>query len=91
MFQAGAGWGMGIKKFRIVIVFKSSAAMRNFVNIGWTLKGNADAVLKAGTFGGGIGHVIPFADMTVYVLTEAGVSLTAMVDATKFYKDKDLN
>ncbi|MHC4853440.1 MAG: lipid-binding SYLF domain-containing protein, partial [Planctomycetota bacterium] len=71
MFQAGAGWGMGIKQFRAVIVFKSSAAMRRFVKDGWTLKGDAEATLKAGRFGGGIGHVIPLANMTVYILTEA--------------------
>lgn len=91
MIQGGAGWGVGVKKFRVVIVFKSSFGMEDFVRLGWTFKGEAEATAKVGKLGGGIGQSLVLANMNVYTLDEAGLSLTAMVEGTKFYVDSDLN
>ncbi len=91
MVQAGAGWGIGIKTFRMVIVFKTGFAMQDFVRSGWTWKGDAEATAKIGKFGGGIGQSMVLANMKIYTLDETGLSLTAMVIGTKFYRDSHLN
>jgi lipid-binding SYLF domain-containing protein len=91
MTQGGVGWGMGIKTFRVVIVFKSSFTMEDFIRSGWTFKGDAEATAKIASFGGGIGQSLVLANMNIYTLDEAGLSLTAMVQGTKFYVDSDLN
>lgn len=91
MIQGGAGWGLGIKKFRVVIVFRTSFGMQDFVRLGWTFKGDAEATAKIESFGGGIGQSLVLGNMRIYTLDEAGLSLTAMVQGTKFYVDSDLN
>ncbi|MFT4732959.1 MAG: lipid-binding SYLF domain-containing protein [Gammaproteobacteria bacterium] len=91
MAEGGVGFGIGAKDYRIVMVFHNQAAMRNFVEQGWTFGGNADAAAKAGTKGKSIEGEAYYGDVTVYTMTESGLALQATVKGTKFWKDDQLN
>ncbi len=91
MAEGGVGLGLGAKDYRIVMVFHNPAAIRNFVDQGWTFGGNADAAAKAGTKGKSIEGEAYYGDVTVYTMTESGLALQATVKGTKFWKDEQLN
>jgi lipid-binding SYLF domain-containing protein len=91
MAEGGVGFGIGAKDYRIVMVFHNQAAMRNFLENGWTFGGNADATAKAGKKGKSIEGEAYYGDVTVYTMTESGLALQATVKGTKFWKDENLN
>jgi len=92
MALGGVGLGLGVKDYRQVLIFKSSAVLNKFVESGWEFGGHADAAAKAGESGaeasaeGAIGS-----DIEAYSMTESGLALQATVAGTKYWKDKDLN
>ena len=92
MVQAQAGLGFGAVKDRIIWVFETERAMRDFINSGWDFGGKAQASAmvqqQGGTFAGAI-SVAP--GVWVYQLTETGLSAELTVTGTKYYKDTDLN
>ncbi len=47
MAEIQAGLGFGAKKFQVVWVFETDAALNNFVNSGWEFGGQATAAAKA--------------------------------------------
>lgn len=55
MAELGAGWGLGVKDFRVIFVFKDRETMRTFVEHGWQFGGEADAGAKAGDAGATLG------------------------------------
>jgi lipid-binding SYLF domain-containing protein len=91
MAEGGIGLGLGVKDYRIVMVFHTVDAMNNFINKGWTFGGNADASAKAGDKGGSVEGEIYYGDVTVYTFTESGLALQATIKGTKFWQDSDLN
>lgn len=91
MAEGGVGLGLGVKDYRIVMVFHTQQAMSNFIESGWTFGGNADAAAKAGDKGGSVEGEAYYGDVTVYTLTESGLALQATIKGTKFWKDKELN
>ncbi|WP_286235154.1 YSC84-related protein [Thalassotalea sediminis] len=91
MAEGGIGLGLGVKDYRIVMVFHTENAMNSFINNGWTFGGNADAAAKAGDKGGSVEGEAYYGDVTVYTLTEAGLALQATIKGTKFWVDKELN
>jgi len=91
MAEGGLGFGAGVKDYRIVMVFHSQEAMRQFVESGWTFGGNADAALKANDKGGAVQGETYFGNVTVYTFTESGIALQATVKGTKFWVDGALN
>ena len=91
MAEGGVGLGLGVKDYRIVMVFHTKEAMNTFVNSGWTFGGNADAAAKAGKKGGSVEGEAYYGDVTVYTFTESGLALQATVKGTKFWKDDKLN
>ena len=91
MAEGGVGLGIGAKDYRIVMVFHSRKAMDYFEKNGWTAGGNADATAKAGQKGVSVEGEGYLGDITVYTLTESGLSLQATVKGTKFWVDKALN
>ncbi|SFD34451.1 hypothetical protein SAMN02745724_04258 [Pseudoalteromonas denitrificans DSM 6059] len=46
MAEGGVGLGLGVKDYRIVMVFHTDNAINEFINRGWTFAGNADAAAK---------------------------------------------
>ena len=91
MAEGGLGFGAGVKDYRIVMVFHSQEAMRQFVESGWTFGGNADAALKANDKGGAVQGEAYFGNVTVYTFTESGIALQATAKGTKFWVDVALN
>jgi lipid-binding SYLF domain-containing protein len=91
MGEAGLGFGIGAKDFRVVFVFHSAESMNYFVEHGWALGVQADAAAKADDKGAAVGCEATTDDVTIYQLTEAGLALQATVKGTKFWKDDSLN
>ena len=91
MAEGGVGLGLGVKDYRIVMVFHTEAAMNDFVEKGWTFGGNADAAAKASNKGASVEGEAYYGDITVYTFTKSGLALQATVKGTKFWKDTELN
>ena len=91
-FSGGAGFGLGVKGFRAIIIFKERSIMNEFVNNGWVfgVSGTADA--KAGDDGGSISGAANFDDrMKVYTFTDTGLMAGASLRGTKVWKNEELN
>ena len=91
MGEVGVGLGAGIKDYRLVFVFHDAATMNDFINKGWSFGGQADAAAKAGEQGGAVGGEAVLDGVSVYQLTESGLSLQATVKGTRYWKDDSLN
>ena len=91
MAEGGFGLGLGAKDYRIVMVFHTQKAMSYFIDNGWTVGGNADVAAKAGNKGASAEGEGYLGNVTVYTMTESGLTLQATVKGTKFWVDKELN
>ncbi len=92
MASAGLGFGLGVKDFRAVFIFKDAAKLEAFVEKGWDFSGQADAAAKSDDKGAalaGAETVIP--GVEIYQITKNGLALQATLQGTKYWKDKDLN
>ena len=92
MAQVQGGLGFGVAKSRLIFVFASEQALRNFIDQGWEFGGQANLSAMAGgqgTMFTGAASVAP--GVYLYQLTETGLSATLTVPGTKFFKDSDLN
>lgn len=91
MGAAGVGPGLGIKDFRAVFIFHSTQALDTFIEDGWSLGAHVDAALKYDDVGGAAGGAVTVGDITVYEMTQSGLTLQATLKATKYWKDDYLN
>lgn len=92
MRSVGIGFGMGVKDFRAIFLFRTKKVLDDFIEKGWEFGGQADAAAKSGEKGGAVaGEALVDDDIIAYQLTEAGLALQATVAGTKYWKDKDLN
>jgi lipid-binding SYLF domain-containing protein len=92
MAEIQAGLGFGAKKFQVVWVFETEAALNNFVNSGWEFGGQATAAAKAGDKGSAYqGAVAVSPGIWIYQVTDKGLALELTAKGTKYYKDSDLN
>jgi lipid-binding SYLF domain-containing protein len=92
MRTLGAGFGLGVKDFRAVLIFRKHEDMERFVEKGWEFGGQADATFKSAEKGEA--HSVAQSvdmDIITYLLTEAGAALQATFQGTKYWKHKDLN
>jgi len=92
MASAGGGLGLGIKDFRIVMIFRNRDDLEWFIEKGWEFGGQLDAALKSEDKGGAgsiAGHVD--LDIITYQFTRSGIALQATLQGTKYWKNKDLN
>lgn len=92
MAEVQAGLGFGVKKFQLVWVFETEAALANFVNSGWEFGAQATAAAKAGEKGSSVQGAVSVAPgVWLYQLTGDGLALELTAKGTKYYKDGDLN
>jgi lipid-binding SYLF domain-containing protein len=91
MGEVGLGLGLGVKDFRMVMVFHSDEAMQRFIEQGWALGAQADAAVKARDKGAAVGGEATIDNITLYQLTESGIALQATVKGTKFWPNQELN
>jgi lipid-binding SYLF domain-containing protein len=92
MGQASAGLQIGASETQHLIVFKTPAAMNNFVEKGWEFGagGGASAGTGKQSVGGGAGENV-IADALFYTITKTGFEAGGAVAGTKVWKDKELN
>jgi lipid-binding SYLF domain-containing protein len=92
MAQVTAGIGLGVKDLRIVFIFHDVESMNKFVYSGWEFGGEAEAGAKSGDKGGAAAvNRLVDRGIEVFPLTQAGVSATATLGGTKYWKDGSLN
>jgi lipid-binding SYLF domain-containing protein len=91
-FSGGAGFGLGIKGFRAIVVFKDRAIMNEFVDNGWVFGATGTADAKAGDDGGSVSGSMAFdGRMKVYTFTDTGLMAGASLRGVKVWKNKELN
>jgi lipid-binding SYLF domain-containing protein len=92
MVQVQGGLGFGATKDRIIWVFETQKALKDFVNSGWEFGGKAQlAAMVQDTGGMFSGAVSVSPGVHLYQLTETGLSAELTVSGTKYFKDGDLN
>jgi lipid-binding SYLF domain-containing protein len=91
-FSGGAGFGLGVKDFRAIVVFKDRATMNEFVNKGWVFGATGTTDAKSETKGSSASGAMAFGDgMKVYTFTDKGLMAGASLRGVKVWKDKKLN
>lgn len=92
MVEAQAGFGFGVKKFRMVIVFNHRKDLQEFINSGWEFGGQGTAAAKMEEQGGAYAGAISVSPgVWLYQMTEKGLALELTGKATKYYQDDQLN
>jgi lipid-binding SYLF domain-containing protein len=92
MLKVQGGLGFGVDKSRLIFVFTTEQALRNFVDQGWEFGGQVDLAAMAGGQGGMFTGAVSIAPgVYLYQLTETGLAAKLTVSGTKFFKDPDLN
>jgi lipid-binding SYLF domain-containing protein len=92
MIEVQAGFGFGVKKFRLVWVFETQQVLNRFINSGWELGGQTTAGAQASGKGAAFAGAMAIApDVWLYQLTDDGLALELTAKGTKYYKDDALN
>ena len=92
MAQVQGGLGFGVNQNRLIFVFTTERALRNFIDQGWEFGGQANLSAMAGGQGAmfsGAAAVAP--GVYLYQLTNTGLAATITVSGTKYFRDANLN
>lgn len=91
MGEAGIGFGIGIKDFKALIIFKTTKAYEIFRDEGWVFGAQAEASAKTSDNGDSTETEVALGDMEIYLLTESGLALQATIKGTRFWPVDELN
>ena len=92
LIEVQAGFGMGVKKFRLIWVFENQSDLDSFINSGWEFGGQATAAAQASGEGGALAGAMSIKPgVWLYQLTDDGLALELTAKGTKYYKDDNLN
>jgi len=93
MVEVQAGLGFGVKKFRLVWVFKTTGRLNAFINSGWEIGAQATASAQISGQGSELyaGAMSISPGIWVYQLSDDGLALELTAKGTKYYKDASLN
>jgi lipid-binding SYLF domain-containing protein len=92
MLQVQGGLGLGISKDRIIWVFETQNALRDFIKLGWDFGGKARVSAMVQNQGGMFSGAISVAPgVYLYQLTNSGLAAELTITGTKYLKDDDLN
>jgi lipid-binding SYLF domain-containing protein len=92
MASASAGAQIGASENDVLVIFKTAAAMNDFVTKGWGVEGGATG--GAGASGQSVGGGQAGAAMggtETYTLTKNGLEVGMAIAGTKVWKDEELN
>ena len=88
----GAGLGIGVREYRVVMIFKTKWALANFLANGWDFGGAGSASARFNDSGTSNAAAASMStDVTVYQFTETGVMLGASLSGARFWVDDELN
>jgi len=91
MIEVQAGFGMGVKKFRLVWVFDQQSDLDKFINSGWEFGGQGTAAAKASGQGSAFAGAMSVSPgVWLYQLTDDGLALELTVKGSKYFKDDKL-
>lgn len=94
MMSYGAGVGIGFKKYFAVFLFADKAAYDNFLEVGWSADGQADATADTGKEGEGASVAVGMnvsRGVTLYQIADKGLAVQATVQGTKYIIADELN
>ena len=92
MMELQPGYGLGARRFRVVMIFDTPAAYNKFVTSGWEFGVDAMAAAKTKTEGGALAGAVTLSEgVHMYQITEEGLIVGVGITGAKYYKDKDLN
>lgn len=92
LVEVQAGFGMGVKKFRLVWVFEYQSDLDSFINSGWEFGAQATAAAQASGEGGALAGAMSIKPgVWLYQLTDDGLALELTAKGTKYFKDTKLN
>jgi lipid-binding SYLF domain-containing protein len=94
MISMGAGVGIGFKKYFAVFLFEDKAAYDNFLEVGWSADGQADATADTGKEGEGGSAAVGMnvsRGVTLYQIADKGLAVQATVQGTKYVVSEELN
>ena len=92
MVEVQAGFGLGVKKFKLVWVFENQNLLNDFTESGWTLSGQTTAAAKLNEDGGAVAGAMSVSPgIWLYQMTDDGLALELTEKGTKYYKDDALN
>lgn len=92
MISGGAGVGLGVKDYRVIFVFETDKAFKEFLDSGWSGSAQADAAAKAGDKGSAQSGALEVAQASGCTRSPRMVLRCKLrCKGTKYYKDDDLN
>jgi lipid-binding SYLF domain-containing protein len=92
MIGAQAGLGFGAKSDRLIFVFETRQALRNFVEQGWEFGGQANLAATVSDQGAMMsGAVAVSPGVYVFQITSAGLAAQLTFSGTKYFRDDDLH
>jgi len=92
MVQVQGGLGFGATKDRIIWVFETQKALKDFITSGWEFGGKAQVAAMVQDTGGMFSGAVSIAPgVYLYQLTETGLAAELTVSGTKYFKDGELN
>lgn len=92
MFELEPGLGIGVARFRLVLLFETADEFNRFVTSGWEAGAHVLAAAKTKSSGGAYaGAVTLSSGVHMYQLTEEGLIAGVSLTGGKFYLDKELN
>ena len=90
--EAEVGFGLGIKKYQVVLVFGSDKAFADFGKEGWQVGGQATAAATDSVNGGSLQGAVSVApDVWMYQMTDKGLEASITLRGIRYYKDSALN
>ena len=86
------GFGLGVKRYKVLFVFGTEKALEDFGNKGWEIGGQATLAAKDGVGGDSLqGAISAGPDIWMYQLTSKGLEISATARGIHYFKVKELN
>jgi len=90
--EAEIGFGLGVKKYQVVLVFGTDKAFADFGKEGWQVGGQATAAATDSVNGSSMQGAISVApDVWMYQMTDKGLEASITLRGIRYYKDSGLN